>query len=189
MVSIARGGAPGDATSDQQLIARCQDGALEAFRPIVERYGDQVYATIYLMTRDHGLSEDLTQETFVRAWRGLGGFRSGAPLRPWLLRIAANVVISHRRRRWPPFVPLPSAERDRASDDPPPETLIERAETGHALRRALGALPDDQRQAVVLRYYAELSVPEIARATGWREGTVKSRLHRALAQLRAALEE
>ncbi len=72
--------------------------------------------------------------------------------------------------------------------EPSPETRAVDAATGEELRRALGELQDEQRHALVLRYYADLSVPEIARATGWREGTVKSRLHRALARMRSLVE-
>ncbi|MGB2693864.1 MAG: sigma-70 family RNA polymerase sigma factor [Dehalococcoidia bacterium] len=187
-VSVSRGGPPGEATPDDEVIARCQDGAGEAFEVIVRRYADQVFGTIFLMTHERRLSEDLTQETFVRAWRGLNGFYLGEPLRPWLLRIAANVVVSHRRKRWLPFVPLSRVDRDTPSREPSPEAQAEQVATGDELQRAIAELREDHRQVVVLRFYAELSVPEIARATRWAEGTVKSRLHRALRRMRASLE-
>jgi len=177
-----------DSAPDDEVVARCRDGDVDEFRVIVERYGDYVFRTIYLMTRDRQLAEDLTQETFVSAWRGLRGFRLGSPFRPWLMRIAVNGLQSHRRRRLLPFIPLPLAGGSARSRDPSPETRAEDAATGEELRRALAELRDEQRHALVLRYYAELSVPEIARATGWRDGTVKSRLHRALARMRLKIE-
>ncbi len=176
-----------DETPDGEVVARCLDGQHDAFRQLVERYGDLVYRTVYLMTHDRTLAEDLTQETFAHAWRGLETFRRDAAFRPWLMRIAANRVVSHRRRRLLAIVPLAWGER-RASESASPEERLRLAEDRDEMRDAIATLPHAQRQAVVLRYYAEMSVPEIAQATGWREGTVKSRLHRALARLRSLLE-
>lgn len=124
----------------------------------------------------------------MRAWRGLGGFRAGLPFRPWLLRIAANVVTSHRRRRLLPLVPLSWVDHRTQSPEPSPEAQAERAAAATGVRSALDGLPDEQRHVIVLRYYADMSVPEIAQATGLRQGTVKSRLHRALARARLLLE-
>jgi RNA polymerase sigma-70 factor (ECF subfamily) len=178
---------PLPAAVDDDLVRRCQAGDREPFRQLVERYGDLMFGTALQMTRDRPLAEELTQDAFVNAWRGIGGFRLGSPLRPWLLRILHNRVVSHQRRRLLDLLPLPSADhaRDR---QPGPDAVVELAEARSAMRTALDRLPDDQRRIVVLRYYSELSVPEIAQVTRLPEGTVKSRLHRALQRLRATLE-
>jgi RNA polymerase sigma-70 factor (ECF subfamily) len=174
--------------TDDEVIVRCLDGARDDFRLLVERYGDAVFGTVYLMTHDRSLAEELTQETFVKAWRGLPGFRTGEPFRPWLMRIAVNQVVSHKRRRFLAIVPLPESDYGLPRSEHSPEATAILADDGGRLRQAIAELPGDQRRAVVLRYYADLSIPEIAAATGWPEGTVKSRLHRALERMKTVLE-
>lgn len=173
-------------TEDERTIRLCQAGHGEAFRPLVERYGDVLFGAAVLMTGDRSLAEELTQEAFISAWRAIGRFRPGAPVKPWLLRILVNKVLSHRRKRFLRLLPLLRDER--SARQPDLHLVIEEHEEYEEVRRALAELPDAQRRALALRFYAELSVPEIARATGWPEGTVKSRLHRALQQMRARLE-
>lgn len=168
-------------------MRRCQAGERDAFQLVVERYGDVVLGTALLMTGDRPLAEDLAQEAFVQAWRGMRGFRLGSPLKPWLLRILVNRVASHRRRRLLDLVPLPWAERT-AAGDPDPASVIEVDQERTEVRSAVTSLPEDQRRLIVLRFYAELSVRDISRATGLPEGTVKSRLHRAIGRLRELLE-
>ena len=70
--------------NEQDAVRRCQSGDREAFRPIVEYYGDVLMGTLYLMTHDRAVSEELVQETFVRAWKGIATFRLGEPVKPWL---------------------------------------------------------------------------------------------------------
>jgi RNA polymerase sigma-70 factor (ECF subfamily) len=103
------------------------------------------------------------------------------------MRIVVNRVVSHRRRRLLSLVPLPFAGRV-ARHGAEPDAIIELDEDRRLVRAALERLPEEQRRVIVLRYFLELSVPDIARAMGLREGTVKSRLHRALQRLRATLE-
>jgi RNA polymerase sigma-70 factor (ECF subfamily) len=180
-------GSASDVSPDDLLVARCRAGSEEAFEALVGRHADIVYRTLYLMARDPLLAEDLTQETFLHAWRGLAGFRSGGALRPWLLRIAVNRLISHRRRKLLRIVPLAWTDRQTPSAEAAPETLAEASEASDMLRDAIARLPENQRYALVLRYYADLSILEIATVTGWRQGTVKSRLHRALEKMRILL--
>jgi RNA polymerase sigma-70 factor (ECF subfamily) len=178
---------PLPAAVDDDLVRRCQAGDREPFRQLVERYGNIMFGTALQMTGDRSLAEELTQDAFVNAWRGIGGFRLGSPLRPWLLRILHNRVVSHKRRRLLDLLPLPSADRAR-DGQPGPETVVELGEGRAEMRAALDGLPHDQRRIVVLRYYSELSIPEIAQVIGVPDGTVKSRLHRALQRLRQNLE-
>jgi RNA polymerase sigma-70 factor (ECF subfamily) len=175
------------ASLDDQLIENCQRGDRESFRPLVEQYGDVVFGTILLMTRDQPLAEDLTQETFLHAWRGIGSFQIGAPFKPWLLRIAVNRVTSHRRRKWLNIVPL--VGNDQRAPDASPETVFEQQSEHERVRSAITKLSGREQQLLTLRYFGELSVPEIASALGWPEGTVKSRLHRALGAMRELLRE
>jgi RNA polymerase sigma-70 factor (ECF subfamily) len=172
---------------EDQLVANCQRGEADSFRPLVEQYGDVVFGTLLLVTRDRALAEDLTQETFLHAWRGIGGFRVGAPFRPWLLRIAVNRANSQRRRKWLNIIPLPTT--DVPAGDLTPEAAVERDMDRAQVRAAIAQLSHDEQQLVTLRFFAELTVPQMANALSWPEGTVKSRLHRTLMTLRTILEE
>ncbi len=181
--------------TDDEAVRRCQHGDRDAFRHLVERYRDPLYGTAFLMTGDRALAEEQVQEALLLAWRGIGGFRRGRPVKPWLVRILVNAVLAQRRRRALATVPLegtraPEGEGDApAADEPSQLETIEAREERADVRRALARLTAEHRQVVVLRYFAGLTVPQIARSVRVREGTVKSRLHRALRQLRELLEE
>lgn len=169
---------------DQEAVRRCQAGDADAFRYLVERYGDALHGTAYLMTRNAAVADDAVQDAFIDAWRGMPGFRPDQPVKPWLVRILVNRVLALQRRRSLPLVPIEDANEPGAVD--PAERQVDAADS---VGRGLAALSGEHRRVVVLRYFAELSVPEIAGVLGWREGTVKSRLHRALAQLREVVGE
>ena len=166
-------------TDEQEAVRRCQAGERDAFRYLVERYGDTLHGTAYLMTRNAAAADDAAQDAFIDAWQGMGGFRLGAPVKPWIVRILVNRVLAAQRRRSLPSVVIEDVSEPGADD---PE--MAGVDARDAVGRGLAALGAEHRRVVVLRYFAELSVPEIAGVLGWREGTVKSRLHRALAQLR-----
>ena len=171
---------------DDQAIARCQEGDREAFRHLVERYKDVLYGTAILMTGNRAVAEEMVQEAFLSAWRGIGGFEQGRPAKPWLTRILVNGALARRRKRAVSTVPMTDSDQpdaDSSSDE------LDALESRAVVRQALAQLDADQHRIVVLRYFAELTVPEIASSMGLKEGTVKSRLHRALARLREHLEE
>jgi RNA polymerase sigma-70 factor (ECF subfamily) len=128
-------------------------------------------------------AEDLVQEALARALTGIGGFRPGAPMLPWLLRILHNVYASDRRRRRDEAAPLES-EDHRAAKTPVAEQRVEGAELLHLLWR----LPDEQRAAVTLVCFDELSYAEAAGVLGVPKGTLMSRLARGRAALRALVE-
>ena len=176
--------------TDNEAIVRCQNGDRDAFRYLVERYKDVLFGTAVLMTGNRAVAEEQVQEALLSAWRGIRGFRLGRPLKPWLLRILVNSVLSHQRRRVLSTVNLDGNGPDvpEAATSDPAETL-DALENRLELRRAIARLNPDHRRVVALRYFAGLTVPEVARALGVREGTVKSRLHRALAILRQQLDE
>lgn len=171
---------------DANAVRRCQDGDSDAFRLIVDRYGDVLYGTAFLMTGDRALAEDMVQEAFVLAWRGIRGFRGGTNLKAWLMKILVNRVISElrQRRRHEPL----GDEHDLPGEEADAVDVLVTAEEQARIRGALSTLALQSRQIVVLRFYAQMTVPEIANALGCREGTVKSRLHRALRKLRNCLE-
>ena len=172
--------------TDDQAVARCQEGDREAFRHLVERYKDVLHGTAILMTGNRAVAEEIVQEAFLSAWRGIGGFERGRPLKPWLTRILVNGVLTQKRKRAVQTVPI-------TDSDPPAggstSDQMDVLESRAVVRQALAQLDADQHRIVVLRYFAELTVPEIASSMGLKEGTVKSRLHRALGRLRKHLEE
>ncbi len=171
--------------NDQDAIRLCQEGDREAFRHLVDQYKDVLYGTAYLMTGNAAVAEEQVQETFISAWRGIRGFRTGQPVKPWLVRILVNGVLDERRRRSIPTASLEDVPLSGGAGDP--GELAEKLDSRDQVRRALGTLSVEHRQVVMLRYFTGLSVPEIAYGLGCREGTVKSRLHRALAQLRQTI--
>ena len=174
--------------TDNEAIVRCQNGDRDAFRHLVDQYRDVLFGTAVLMTGNRAVAEEQVQEALLSAWRGIRGFRAGRPFKPWVLRILVNAVLSQQRRRALPTVNLDGNGPDlpEAASSDPVETL-DALENRLVLRRAIAGLSPDHRQVVALRYFAGLTVPEVARTLGIREGTAKSRLHRALALLREQL--
>ncbi len=161
--------------TDEQAVLRCQDGDREAFHHLVERYQDLLYRTAMLMTGSRALAEELVQGALRSAWRGIHGFQHGCPVKPWLMRCLAREGMFQRRQRPP---------ADSSHPVEPSEVQPER----QAMRQALAGLDADQRHLLVLHYFADLTVPQLARALDAREDTVSTRLSRALAQLRELLE-
>ena len=169
--------------NDAEAVRLCQDGSLDAFRHLVERYQDVLYGTAYLMTSNGAIAGECVQESFLSAWRGIGGFRSGSPVKPWLVRILVNTVLDLRRRRNLPTAYIEGA--DLLGEDDPAKQVSDK----EAIRQALAVLPEEQRQVVMLKYFTGMTTSETAEALGCAEGTVKSRLHRALQHMRIELEK
>lgn len=164
------------------LIRRCQAGDKEAFRMLVEQYRSVLFGTAYLMMRDRGLAEDAVQEALIQVWKHLPSFHLKSSIKTWLVRIVINEVKQQFRKKKLPVIPLESVNEETGMPDEADTALI-RSEERLSLRLALNRLQPDQREAVVLRYYSELTVPEIAAVTDQREGTIKARLSRALDHL------
>jgi len=169
-------------------LARDVDGS---FEQLVLEYRDQLYRFALRLTGCPAEAEDAAQDAFVRAYSWLkshavdGTFQ----LRPWLYRITLNVVRNRLRRRQVPRAPLEAAGTQASQDGPSPAASAERSETRRELTAALAALPQRYREAVLLRHVEDLSYPEAAAVLARPVGTVKSDVHRGLAQLRAALQD
>src|SRR5208283_3044182 len=104
---------------ENDIIRRCQAGDREAFRAVVEKYQDVLYGTAYLMTGSKTTAEDHVQEAFLAAWKGIGNFRTGYPLKPWLVRILVNKVLSYQRANANTMISLDdNSAIDPAGDDP-----------------------------------------------------------------------
>jgi RNA polymerase sigma-70 factor (ECF subfamily) len=163
-------------------VGKCQAGDKEAFRVLAGKYRSVIFGTAYLMTRDRGSAEDAVQDSLIQMWKHIPSLRLRSSLKSWLMRIVVNEVNQQRRKKRLPTVP--DEEIPEAGGDPDEtETVVIGHERHRNIRRALEMLPDTQREMVILRYFSELTVPEIASVTGIREGTVKSRLSRALNHL------
>ncbi|TMD76771.1 MAG: sigma-70 family RNA polymerase sigma factor [Chloroflexi bacterium] len=176
---------------DSVLIARAQRGDTAAYEEIVQRYQQIAFRTAYVITGSSADAEDAAQEGFVKAYQALDRFRLGADLRPWLLRIVANearnrVRSSGRRHQ----LELRLTEGFRPGDAAPsPEAVAVAADERRRLLAMVNALSHEDRLVIASRYFLELSGEETAAALGIAEGTVKSRLSRALARLKVRVEE
>ena len=192
---------------DFTLINRAKAGEREAFGLLAQRYGKAVLNLINKMIWDRTVTEDLWQETFVRALENLttyepyqSGAGAGQSFASWLYRIAANLTLDELRRRgrwrlfsWDLFKPRYAQESDsEAVYDPPANepdapALLESREDVQRVRRALDTLPPHWRMILILREYQDLPYEEIAKILRVPLGTVRSRLARAREQLRLAL--
>jgi RNA polymerase sigma-70 factor (ECF subfamily) len=155
------------------------------FPTVVEAMGGQLFWGLRRICGNHQEAEDLTQETFIRAYQALAGYDRdrirSMKLRPWLWTIAMNLGRNHLRdrSRRPTFVEMTT---DIRTDDPEPVD-------GAAWDRRLSSLSGHQRTAVVLRHVVGMGVVEISEVTGRPEGTVKADVHRGLSRLRQTLED
>jgi RNA polymerase sigma factor (sigma-70 family) len=156
----------------------------------VHAYQGIAFRTAYLLTGNAADAEDAAQSAFVKAFDALGRFRSGAELRPWLLRIVANEAKNRRRSagRRANLVLRAAAAVTSGGAAPSPESSLLDAERHAELLSAVESLREEERDVVVCRYFLELSEAETAETLGLRRGTVKSRLSRALDRLRERLE-
>jgi RNA polymerase sigma-70 factor (ECF subfamily) len=176
---------------DSELFARAQRGDTAAYEEIVQRYQQVAFRTAFVITGSAADAEEAAQDGFVKAYRALHTFRGGAEPRPWLLKIVANEarnrVRSAGRRH---HLDLRLAERFRPGDAAPsPEAEVVAAEDSRRLLDQVNALSEEDRLVITSRYLLELSGEETAAALGIPEGTVKSRLSRALARLRGTIGE
>jgi len=148
------------------------------------------FRTAYLLGGSAVDAEEAAQDGFVKAYRALGRFRRGAPLRPWLLRIVANEAHNRRRSaaRRDALTLRATAEHRPGDAVPSPEAALLSRESQERLLAAVERLSDEHRDAIVCRYLLDLTEEETAAALRIRRGTVKSRLSRALARLREELE-
>lgn len=168
---------------DATLAGRLSKGDQTAAEELVNRYYERIYLFLRAVGHNRQTSEDLVQETFLRAWHHIGQLRNGKALNGWLFRIASNVSkLHHRRGRDRAGVDLDSIEPQTGGASGP-DGAGEREQMGR-LHEAVARLPWKLRQAIVLHYMEQLTISEAADAAGIRPGTLKSRLNRGLEALR-----
>ncbi len=175
------------ASDDQSDVERVLAGDIPAFEGIVRRWQGPLINLAYRFCRDRGRAEEMAQEAFLRAYRGLSQWRKDAVFSTWLFALATNLYRSELRR-----IPAQSVSLDEI-----PEPADARASDGGledqdrdlAVRRAVGALPAKYREALILFYFHDLDVTTAARSLGLPEGTVKARLFRGREILRGKLSQ
>ena len=167
--------------TDKTLMLAVKAGDLEQFGVLFERYHDPIFAFFYRMTGDASVSEDLTQEVFIRMLKYRNTFGENSDFRGWMYQIARNLRADHFRKRMPQAALL---EEIQTSHDPSPSQRLEREERYAVLHQALLALPEDRRELLILARYEEMKYEEIASLLSIEVGAVKVRVHRALRELR-----
>ena len=179
--------------SDEELVSRSIGGDADSFNQLVLRWERPIYALAYRVIGREEDARDVCQETFLRAFRALGGFRGQAKFSSWLYRLALNLCRDWvRRQRRTPVVPLPEdvdVIELAASREPtePIEDLVARRDLTRAVEKAMARLPEEQRTAIILKEYHGLTFQEIADLVGCPLSTVKTRLYQGLTVLRREL--
>jgi RNA polymerase sigma-70 factor (ECF subfamily) len=175
-------------------IRAAQRGDRKALDELVRLYQDRVYGFLYRMTNDRDLALDLAQDTFIKAFKGLKGFKSEAALGPWLLAIARNCFLDHTRRVAADISRVSYLSRGRSDsledigsgvEDP----ALVRLASDTGVLEALAQVPSPLREALVLRHIEDLSYEQIAEALDAPLGTVKTWIHRGRTNLRNHLEK
>jgi RNA polymerase sigma factor (sigma-70 family) len=173
---------------ERRLALRAQRGDSRAYEELVRPHQEIAFRVAYVITRNPSDAEDATQEGLVKAWRALGRFRAGEPMRPWLLQIVANEARNRRRssgRRTQLALRAAAVPGEAA---PSPEDAALTRDERERLLAALEQLPEAHREVLACRYLLDLSEDETAAALGVPHGTVKSRSARALERLRETYE-
>lgn len=177
--------------TEADLVERARRGDAQAYADLVRRYQEVAFRTAYLIVGDGNDAADVAQNAFLKAYRGLARFRSGTPLRPWLLRIVGNEARNQRRAAGRRMALTLRSVAQHASVDAAPsaEAVVLAGELRRRLVDALNQMREQDRLVIGCRYFLDLSEAETAEVLGVRGGTVKSRLSRALDRLRLALRD
>jgi len=171
-------------TTEMEWLVQAQNGNSEAFTQLVETYQTPVYNLCYRMMGDSGEAEDAAQETFLRAYQSLKRYDRQRPFITWLLSIAAHYCIDQIRKRRLPAIPLDVLPDEAVPDAlPGPESASATRESQRRMRLLLQSLNPQDRAAIVLRYWYDLSEEEISSALSLTVSAVKSRLHRSRKEL------
>jgi RNA polymerase sigma-70 factor (ECF subfamily) len=178
--------------SDEELVEACQAGEASAFDVLVARWEDKIRGAAYRFLGSEEEAKDVAQEAFLKAYRALGGFKREARFSSWLYQIATNLCRDRlRRRRTRSAVSLEELEETGpviVETRPGAHEQLQRLDLARQVRRAVYALPEEQREVVILKEYQGLTFLEIAQALDVPVSTAKTRLYRGLGQLRLRLE-
>lgn len=177
------------ARPEDALVARAQLGDAGAFEELVRRHADRLHAVVARLVGDEHEAQEITQEAFLRAWRGIRGFKGDAKFFTWLYRIGVNEANRHVRRNGPTTAPRSLEDLGHEPRDPAPGPArqSEHEDLRVALEAAVRALPPDYRTALVLRDIEGLSTDQAADIMDLHPAAFKSRLHRARLSVRDAV--
>ena len=174
---------------EPELIRNARQGDSLAWARLMRQHQEPIFRFAYLLLGDADEAEDIAQETFFRAYRALERFDTQRPMRPWLLRIAANLAYNRQRSLGRYFTALQSVFRQEKQAQSNLEEQSSRAGKARQVWEAVRQLKPADAQVIYLRYFLELSTEEVAEALAIPSGTVKSRLHRASDRLRQVIEQ
>jgi RNA polymerase sigma-70 factor (ECF subfamily) len=181
--------------TDEDLVARAKGGDLDSFNQLILRWERPIYALAYRVIGREEDARDVSQETFLRAFRALPGFKGEAKFSSWLYRIALNLCRDWiRRQKRAPTMQMPDGvdPGELASERGPVESiedLVSRRQLSAVVEEAMALLPEEQRTAIVLKEYHGMTFQEIADLQGCPLSTVKTRLYQGLSVLRRHLEK
>ena len=175
-------------------MGKCREGDMSAFELIVLRYKDAIFSFTYHFLADYHRAQDISQETFLRVLRNAGRYKSRNSFKTWLYRIAANLCKNElrdrgRHRAVPLDDPTVDIEGLRGEFYTSPDEAYEKKEIRELVKNAIVSLPEDQRMAIVMREYQDLSYEEIASALNCSLGAVKSKIFRARQNIKRMLME
>lgn len=173
---------------DSALVRACLAGDPDAFEGLLDRYRDRIFSFILRMVRNTSDAEDLAQETFLKAFRGLSSYDATRPLLSWLFRIAHNTVIDFKRKTSPGTVSMDDEDVPPLANGTSPEKEVDARLEAELVDRLLAALPSIYREALLLKHKEDLNYPEMARILGVPEGTLKARVSRARDMLKNKLK-
>lgn len=182
-------------STDEELVARSRGGDLDSFNQLVLRWERPIYALAYRVIGREEDARDVAQETFLRAYRALSGFKGQAKFSSWLYRITLNLCRDWiRRERRAPVMQAPEGVDiiELAGEATPSESieaLVTRRQLGRAVGRVMSLLPDEQRTAIIMKEYHGLTFQEIADLLDCPLSTVKTRLYQGLSVLRKQLQD
>jgi RNA polymerase sigma-70 factor (ECF subfamily) len=180
-----------DAGDAEVILVRARAGDEDAFRLLVDRHARQAFNLAYRLTRDERDAEDVVQESFVRAFRGLDGFEARANFGTWLYRIVVNCatdLLRSRRHGGDEVVPDEAAVAEMPANGPSPERLARSSEIQRRVDASMATLTPQERVAFALRHYEGRSIEEIGRTLRIQNSAAKHAVFRAVRKVRAALE-
>jgi RNA polymerase sigma-70 factor (ECF subfamily) len=192
---------PISSLSDPEVVALARKGSEQAYRELLARYERPVFSLVFRMVRDRETAEDLSQETFIKVLNNLDRYSPEFKFSSWLFKIANNLTIDHLRRRRVDTISIEGAPDAITSESAKATSIavvsggespleeLESRELGTAIERAIGKLRPEYRACIMLRHVEDKSYEEIAEIVKLPLGTVKTYIHRARHELRAALEE
>jgi RNA polymerase sigma-70 factor (ECF subfamily) len=175
-----------DLAREAALMRRVAEGDRQALAAIIEAHQERVWAVAYRYTQRRADADDISQEAFIRLWNAAGRWEPAARLSTWLYRVVVNLCLDFRRKQAHAPVALSGEGNEPAICD---VAELESQETTARVQRAIAALPERQRMAVILHRFEGMSYREISQATGWGEAAIESLLSRAYAALRTQLAD